>query len=144
MVPTAGKSRSHGGSERGTYLPDDWEPSPLARAFGIGLLGAERAASEIAGFRDWWRAKAGADGRKRDWDATWRGWVRTSDRRGRDPPGRSKHGLAAVVRRLHGLTSEGFYSDHGNSPPDYDQSRPPHDGPAIDLQLAPAAKPMVV
>lgn len=28
------------------------------------------------GFRDWWIAKAGKEGRKLDWLATWRNWVR--------------------------------------------------------------------
>ncbi|WP_322997936.1 hypothetical protein [Castellaniella sp.] len=27
-------------------------------------------------FRDYWAAKAGADARKVDWEATWRNWVR--------------------------------------------------------------------
>jgi hypothetical protein len=28
------------------------------------------------GFRDYWIAAAGAKGRKADWDATWRNWIR--------------------------------------------------------------------
>lgn len=33
-------------------------------------------AVEAERFRDYWHAKAGKDGRKLDWQATWRNWVR--------------------------------------------------------------------
>lgn len=44
---------------------------------------------ETERFCDHWRAKAGKDGRKLDWIATWRNWMRTAeDRQGpRDRPG---------------------------------------------------------
>jgi hypothetical protein len=32
-------------------------------------------------FRDYWRAKPGAGGRKLDWDATWRNWCRNAEDR---------------------------------------------------------------
>jgi len=32
------------------------------------------------GFRDYWIAQGGAKGRKADWDATWRNWVRNQRR----------------------------------------------------------------
>jgi hypothetical protein len=43
---------------------------------------------EHAKFCDYWRAQAGAKGRKSDWPATWRNWMRraaddTQNRRGR-------------------------------------------------------------
>ena len=31
---------------------------------------------ENAKFRDYWSAQPGAKGRKTDWDATWRNWIR--------------------------------------------------------------------
>ena len=45
---------------------------------------------ETERFEDHWRGKPGKDGRKLDWVATWRNWMRTSeDRQGpRDRPGR--------------------------------------------------------
>lgn len=38
------------------------------------------AAYEFATFRDYWIAQPGAKGRKADWPATWRNWVRRSRR----------------------------------------------------------------
>ena len=62
---------------RASRLPDDWEPSQELRTWtvGQGLRGAN-AWRELEKFRDYWVAKPGASGRKLDWDATWRNWVR--------------------------------------------------------------------
>ncbi|WP_421707154.1 hypothetical protein [Algihabitans sp.] len=68
--------RARDGS-RGHRLPDDWSPSPQARltAQEEGLTDDEidRCADK---FRDYWHAQPGAKGRKCDWQATWRNWVR--------------------------------------------------------------------
>lgn len=39
-------------------------------------LSPEQVAYEFDCFLDYWRAKAGAGGVKRDWAATWRNWIR--------------------------------------------------------------------
>ena len=39
------------------------------------------AQRETERFEDYWRGKAGKDGRKLDWVATWRNWMRTSEDR---------------------------------------------------------------
>jgi len=39
------------------------------------------ALEEGDSFRDYWHAKAGRDGVKLDWPATWRNWCRNSRRR---------------------------------------------------------------
>ena len=59
----------------GTRLPDDWTPTLdcLPSEFG---LSADQFANELAKFLDYWRAVPGAKGRKLDWDATWRNWLR--------------------------------------------------------------------
>lgn len=66
-------------ADRGTRLPADWEPSveerDFARALGID------PAREAATFRDYWHARPGAAGRKANWTATWRNWVRRSSER---------------------------------------------------------------
>lgn len=51
-------------------LPDDWEE--WARTERPDLDPTSVACS----FRDYWVAKPGKDGRKTDWLATWRNWVR--------------------------------------------------------------------
>jgi len=64
------------GVERATRLqadfqiPDDW----------VDFCQSERPdlnpAKTFEGFKDYWVAKAGKDGAKRDWLATWRNWIR--------------------------------------------------------------------
>jgi hypothetical protein len=56
-------------------------------------------------FLDYWRAKPGKDGRKLDWAATWRNWMRTAeDRQGP----RQRPSSAAVVDRRQQATDEMF------------------------------------
>jgi hypothetical protein len=51
-------------------LPDDWREWGRVTRPDLDIdLTAER-------FRDFWHAKAGKDGVKLDWQATWRNWVR--------------------------------------------------------------------
>jgi len=44
------------------------------------------ATEVFAGFRDYWIAKAGKDGVKLDWLATWRNWIR-NERTKQQPKG---------------------------------------------------------
>ena len=61
---------------RGSRLPEGWEPS-------LDLVAQMRSEhphvdlrAEHAKFTDYWRAIPGAKGRKADWPATWRNWIR--------------------------------------------------------------------
>lgn len=60
----------------GTRIADDWTPT----AEDIEFANSERPGidvkAESAKFRDYWRSVAGAKGRKADWSATWRNWIR--------------------------------------------------------------------
>ena len=64
---------------RGTRLPTDWQP-----ARSEANIAAEKGhtseflTGQLLQFRDYWTAKAGANGTKLDWDATWRNWIRRS------------------------------------------------------------------
>ena len=64
----------------GTRLPDGWFPSRTP-----GNENAEAGHDqawlqrELDRFRDYWAAQPGQRGRKADWDATWRNWVRKAD-----------------------------------------------------------------
>jgi hypothetical protein len=66
--------------ERATRLQDNWQPSDAM----IQFCKTERPDLQwqfIAdGFRDYWIAQAGAKGRKVDWEATWRNWIRNQRR----------------------------------------------------------------
>ncbi|MBE0276527.1 hypothetical protein FG476_01545, partial [Xylella fastidiosa subsp. multiplex] len=61
-------------SPHGSRLPDDWVPSEgdVLYATQQGVDGRYEAEK----FRDYWRSVAGAKGRKQDWEATWRNWIR--------------------------------------------------------------------
>ena len=65
--------------KRGTRLPTDWQPARTE-----AKIAAEKGHSpedlngQLLQFRDYWTAKAGANGTKLDWDATWRNWIRRS------------------------------------------------------------------
>ena len=64
---------------RGTRLPTGWQP-----ARSEANIAAEKGhtseflTGQFEQFRDYWTAKAGANGTKLDWDATWRNWIRRS------------------------------------------------------------------
>lgn len=68
---------------RGSFIPEDWQPDQSGMRLAIEELGSREAADrELAKFRDYWAGRTGADGRKRDWPATWRNWCRNAiDRR---------------------------------------------------------------
>lgn len=60
-------------TSRATQLPSDWEPSETHRS-----IAAERGvdlASEVVKFRDWCAANGAT---KKDWDATFRNWLRNA------------------------------------------------------------------
>ena len=61
----------------GTRLPPGWTPpdSDAELALSLGFANG-RAEAELAKFRDYWAARPGAGGRKLDWPATWRNWLR--------------------------------------------------------------------
>jgi hypothetical protein len=65
------------GKGRGSRLAPDWQPSPddrkAALAEGMPEAQVDREANK---FRDYWTGRAGANGVKLDWSATWRNWVR--------------------------------------------------------------------
>lgn len=64
---------------RGSRIPESFQPDEKAWEVGVLLLGGEQAAyGELDKFRDYWRSIAGAKGRKADWNATFRVWIRNA------------------------------------------------------------------
>lgn len=65
---------------RATRLPADWKPDPA----GVEFCRSRRPDLDldvtVERFRDYWVAKAGKDGLKLCWSATWRNWVRNERR----------------------------------------------------------------
>lgn len=65
LVPSRG-SRLHAD----WVLPNDWQAWAIAERPDLDVQKIS------ADFADYWHAKPGKDGRKSDWQATWRRWVR--------------------------------------------------------------------
>lgn len=76
--PTAGFSEIRGKdpSRQGTVLPADWVLPLPWRAFCANERPDLEADAVALRFADHWRSVAGSKGRKSDWFATWRNWVR--------------------------------------------------------------------
>ena len=65
----------------GTRLPEDFTPSPeMFDWFGKNCPHVD-GKTEHAQFCDYWTSKPGKEGRKLDWVATWRRWMRTAEER---------------------------------------------------------------
>ncbi|MCC4240359.1 hypothetical protein [Thalassospira povalilytica] len=65
--------------KRGSRIPDDWLPSEPGQQYAASLgMTPQEIRHERDKFYDFWIAKPGKDGRKLDWDATWRNWIRRS------------------------------------------------------------------
>lgn len=76
------------GTDRGHRLPDDWQPPDDVIARMRAQFPDIDLRAEHAKFVDYWHATPGARGRKADWNATWRNWIRRADehRRQSRPP----------------------------------------------------------
>lgn len=61
-----------------TSLPKDWKPSAEQIAQAKESRPDVDVALEAQKFVDYWIAKGGKEGRKLDWDATWRNWIRNA------------------------------------------------------------------
>ncbi|ASR84995.1 RepA-like replication initiator [Mycobacterium phage Bunnies] len=61
---------------RGSRLPDGWMPDDETIAAMRQQFPHVDLRAEHEKFTDYWRGVAGAKGRKADWTATWRNWIR--------------------------------------------------------------------
>lgn len=91
-------ARARGASrDRGTRLPDDWLPDGEGQTLASETLG-QWAYRELEKFRDHWKAQPGSRGLKRDWNATWRNWVRRASEYGNK--GSNGHGRKRTVSEV--------------------------------------------
>lgn len=91
--------------KRGSRIDPDWMPSEADVEFAMSLGFSREQIPDIAdGFRDYWLAKAGPQGVKRDWPATWRNWGRKDIEMHGDPRKRGvkEQGYAAKSTRFEG------------------------------------------
>ena len=97
---------------RGSRLPEDWElPEDWAEWAAAEGLGTGAVVAQANKFRDFWISKAGKDGRKANWEATWRNWVRNNlERNGNGRNGNSnkpKDSFLALAEQELGIGSNG-------------------------------------
>lgn len=71
--------------KNGTRLPADWTLPPEWAVWARGKRPDLDPAEQAEKFADFWHAKPGKDGRKLDWQATWRTWIR-NERQGAPKP----------------------------------------------------------
>lgn len=94
-----------------TRLPADWVPADSERDF----CRTERPELDVATtanrFRDYWIAQPGVKGRKTDWSATWRNWVRNERAQPRALPLKeSRHSGFANMDYSQGVKADGTFN----------------------------------
>lgn len=72
-------------SPRGTALPKDWTLPDHWKTWAEKERPDVDVVTASESFRDFWIAKPGKDGRKADWQATWRNWIRNQRSTGGRP-----------------------------------------------------------
>lgn len=108
------KPKSAGSTQKansnGCRLPDNFAVTPEMVSWARENTPDVNGRLETESFIDYWRGAPGAKGRKRDWPATWRNWMRKAQQNAEDrnarrsrasPPGLSQTD-ATVARLLNG------------------------------------------
>jgi uncharacterized protein YdaU (DUF1376 family) len=77
------ESSKKGGLSKGSRLSPEWMLPKIWGEWALeqGYLSADHVRLQAEKFRDYWIAQPGAKGRKVDWYATWRNWIRNSESR---------------------------------------------------------------
>lgn len=89
--------KEQGASPNGSRLPADWALPIEWMTWAVSERPELNAQAEADRFRDYWHGVAGAKGRKADWQATWRNWIRNA-RGGPPKQAPAKHSAAADFR----------------------------------------------
>ena len=74
--PVTSNHKKSSRSSSGAYIAEDWHPSPDDTTFCKTERPDLKASDVAKRFYDHWIAQPGTKGRKSDWSATWRNWVR--------------------------------------------------------------------
>lgn len=67
--------------QKSSRLPEGWQPTEEDVLLMREHFPSIDLKLETHAFRDYWRSVAGAKGKKTDWNATWRNWIRNSYKR---------------------------------------------------------------
>lgn len=85
LNPVEASPKSPAPQQKGVRLGKDWEASDEEISFCQQERPDLDVRSVVEQFRDYWIAQPGAKGRKTDWPATWRNWVRNQRSSPRKP-----------------------------------------------------------
>ena len=102
-----GKDHISAGAEnhkRGTRIPPDFQVTEEHRAWATVKMMPDPD-SLIDEFRDFWAAKAGQNGTKLDWDATFRTWMRNAKQRQKGNGYGKKTGLSYINKLIEESTA---------------------------------------
>ena len=95
---------------QGTRLDRNWEPDDESKALAKKILGPHGGSEELEKFRDYWTAQAGQRGRKLDWNATYRNWIRrASESRQKGNNNHQATGVANIGEKASVASSNGRY-----------------------------------
>jgi hypothetical protein len=96
-------------SPAGSRLAPDWTPTDALKAWAAEARPDLDIDLQASRFRDYWAAMPGAKGRKTDWAATWRNWIRSEKL---PPPGSRKPDFDwQAIARAAGYTEEEIAAD---------------------------------
>lgn len=84
--------RKRAASTQGKRLPEDWKPNPDLLTWAMNERKDLDMQRVIDSFTDHWRAATGQKATKRDWDATFRNWVRNERSHKANGTGRTHQG----------------------------------------------------
>jgi uncharacterized protein YdaU (DUF1376 family) len=106
----------------GSRLDADWRLPKLWGEWAVDEgVDPETVRREADRFRDYWIAAAGAKGRKADWQATWRNWIR---KHLDDKPKDQGNGNSKGERRLQSWLAGSAVAPRVDSWPDTDPPKP--------------------
>jgi len=86
--------------QTGSRLPDDWQPDDQLVTWAKSERPDLNIATQAESFRDYWHGQPGQKGRKSDWPATFRNWIRNARRDKSVTPFTQNGGSRAAGRML--------------------------------------------
>jgi hypothetical protein len=111
-VPPSLPAQQRTDRKRGTRLPEDFAVTAEMVAWFRENCPHVDGKAETERFRDHWRGKAGREGCKLDWVATWRNWMRTAEERA-GPRARGKPSVPTTDARVQaGLDLAARYAEN--------------------------------
>ncbi len=84
-TPTFAAGAPSPGTKTGNRIPENWRPSAELCSWAEGNRPDLDIGLEADCFRDYWLTKPGKDGRKLDWDLTFKNWIRSQRGRPQTP-----------------------------------------------------------